>query len=272
MLRRFVRLVCTWAVVLLSVVSADAQAQSSAKPDEKAARDAFERGRVYYDGGEFDQAASAFEEAYRLSGRDALLYNLYLAYRDSNQQQQAADALRGYLAKVPSIDNRSQLEARLHALDQGLERERQQQQAVAAVPAPVAAPVAAPVPAVQPAQPEPLHDGHGKRFWAGIALAGAGGALMLTSIATGVLAKQKQSDLEARCVDRICDDSLRSTADSGKTLAHATDALLFGGLAVAAVGTVLVVLDWRGAREHKPLAFDGACSRTGCTAHAAVRF
>jgi tetratricopeptide (TPR) repeat protein len=273
---RIVRLVCKMAVLWLALATGGAHAQAPSqaptKTEEKAAREAFERGRVYYDGGEFDQAAGAFEEAYRLSRRDALLYNLYLAYRDANQQQQAADALRNYLAKVPNIENRGQLEARLHALDQGLarereEREREQRLAATPVPAPV---VIAPAPAApEPAPVTPT--GHSKKFWAGVGLGGAGAAMMLASIATGVMAKGKQSDLEEMCPNRQCEPGLKSTADSGETLAMTTDVLLFGGLAVAAAGAVLVVLDLRSGRDRK-LAVDGDCTRFGCTARAAVRF
>ncbi|MET0287192.1 MAG: hypothetical protein ABW352_22095 [Polyangiales bacterium] len=266
MQRRIVRLVCTSAVLWLALFTGGVEAQT-AKPEEKAAREAFERGRVFYDGGEFDQAAGAFEEAYRLSGRDALLYNLYLAYRDANQQQQAADALRNYLAKVPNIENRSQLESRLHALDQGLAREREertQREVAPVVVAPAPAPAPAPTPVATP-------DGRSAKFWAGIGMGGAGVAMMLSSIATGVMAKGKQDDLEKNCMARVCDASLKATADKGETLALTTDVLLFGGLAVAAAGAVLVVLDLRGGRDRK-VALDGDCTRFGCTARAAVRF
>ncbi|HEY6876800.1 MAG TPA: hypothetical protein VI299_02230 [Polyangiales bacterium] len=268
--RRIVRLVCTWTIVLAGMLTGavSVEAQTVAL-DEKAAREAFERGRVYYDGGEFDQAAAAFEDAYRLSGRDALLYNLYLSYRDANQQQQAADALRNYLAKVANIENRSQLEARLNALDQGLERERREREAQANAEAKPQVAAATPV----PAPVATVESGRSKKFWAGVGLASAGGAMMLASIATGVMASGKQSDLDDKCPDHVCADaSLKSTADSGKTLAHTTDALLFGGLAVAAAGAVLVVLDLRASREQKPLALDGDCSRSGCMARATVRF
>jgi tetratricopeptide (TPR) repeat protein len=267
MQRRIIRLVCTSAVLWLALFTSGVEAQA-AKPDEKAAREAFERGRVYYDGGEFDQAAGAFEEAYRLSGRDALLYNLYLAYRDANQQQQAADALRNYLAKVPNIENRSQLESRLHALDQGLAREREERaQREQREVSPVVVATPAPAPAPVPVAPE----GRSAKFWAGIGMGSAGVAMMLASIGTGVMAKGKQDDLESMCTGRVCDPSLKATADKGEMLALTTDVLLFGGLAVAAAGAVLVVLDLRGGRDRK-LAFDGDCTRTGCTARAAVRF
>src|SRR5690606_25712958 len=87
---------------------------------ENQAREAFERGRIHYDNGDFARAAAAFEEAYKLSGREGLLYNLYLAYRDANEQEKAAEALRNYLVKVEVIENRAQLESRLKALEAGI--------------------------------------------------------------------------------------------------------------------------------------------------------
>src|SRR5262245_12340695 len=94
---------------------------------ETQAREAFERGRIHYDNGDFPRAAAAFEEAYRLSGRDGLLYNLYLSYRDANNQDKAAEALRAYLTKVEVIENRPQLEARLKALDEGIAQRKAQE-------------------------------------------------------------------------------------------------------------------------------------------------
>jgi tetratricopeptide (TPR) repeat protein len=272
MQRRIVRPFLTWIIVLGGLFASQVHAQAPSRKDEQAARESFERGRVYYDGGAFDQAAVAFEEAYRLSGRDALLYNLYLAHRDANQPQQAADALRGFLAKVPNIENRAQLEARLHALDQGLAREREEREqkereereraAAASTPAPVSAPVEA------PATTPPT--GRSKLFWSGIAVASAGGALMLASIVTGALANKKSSELEDGCQGRICDASFRSTRESGQRLARTTDALLFGGIAVAAAGGLMLFFDLR--KSERKLAFDGGCSHTGCVAQARVRF
>src|SRR5690348_432321 len=101
------------AIVMTMGARAQAQASPQTQDAETQAREAFQRGRIHYDNGEFDQAAVAFEEAYGLSHRHALLYNLYLAYRDANQQEKAAEALRNYLERVSVIENRPQLEARL---------------------------------------------------------------------------------------------------------------------------------------------------------------
>jgi tetratricopeptide (TPR) repeat protein len=228
---------------------------ASTKANEKAARDAFERGRVFYDAGQFEQASLAFEEAYKLSGRDALLYNLYLAYRDASAQEKAAEALRGYLAKVPNIENRAQLEARL------------------ATPPETATPAPALPPPTESRTDEPAP--RSLRFYAGISLAAVGAAAMLTSIATGVLAKHRQQELEDKCDGRICDASLEDTAASGKRLAHTTDALLFGGIALAGAGAALLVFG--GLERPKTQAaqrphFSAACSFDGCVARSTLRF
>jgi tetratricopeptide (TPR) repeat protein len=274
MRRRFL----AWTVVLVASLCAT-QAVAQGAGNEAAAREAFERGRVFYDSGEFTQAAESFEEAHRLSGRDALLYNVYLAHRDANQPAQAAEALRSYLQKVPNIENRAQLEARLHALEQGLERERKEHEREAQA-APAAATTTAPI-AAPPIEGEPAASkpGRSPRFIAGVALASVGGAMALGSLATGLMARSRQNELERECdTAKVCDDGLRSKADSGKRLAYTTDALLFGGLAIAAGGAVLLVLELRKGGEQKGQArgfvpqVDASCSGRGCGATATVQF
>lgn len=84
---------------------------------DQRARQAFSIGREMYAAGRFAEAAQEFQTAYDLSHRSQLLYNLYIAYRDSQQTERAAAALRQYLAEVPDDPRRLQLEAGLQALD-----------------------------------------------------------------------------------------------------------------------------------------------------------
>jgi tetratricopeptide (TPR) repeat protein len=105
----------------LSAAITHAQAAPSAAETEEQARAHFRLGRAHYDNGNFAQAAVEFEEAYRISQRAALLYNIYLAYRDANDTRNAAEALRKYLALEQNIENRGQLESRLAALDKSLQ-------------------------------------------------------------------------------------------------------------------------------------------------------
>ena len=293
------RVMAFWVLLCLCghLIASSAQAQAkpaaqakptiSAKPaaaaasPENQAREAFERGRIHYDNGDFARAAAAFEEAYKLSGREGLLYNLYLSYRDANQQEKAAEALRQYLAKVEVIENRAQLESRLKALDAGIaqrkaaeakeaedrahaaQRHAEQEQALAAQRAAHDAQTAAPV-------------DEKKKWWlTPVIVMGAGGALMVGSLATGLISTSKANDLEEQCPSgKNCDPALKSEADSGRTLAVVTDVLLFGGLATAAVGGVLLLLKKpkkQRALQDSPRA-NVSCSRVGCAGSVSLRF
>jgi tetratricopeptide (TPR) repeat protein len=235
-----------------ATASTEVSAQAAAAPSSQAsdtearAREAFQRGRIHYDNGEFDRASKAFEEAYSLSGRHALLYNLYLAYRDANQQEKAAEALRNYLTRVEVIENRPQLEARLKALEEGIAARKaaqaqEQQQAAAAQQAQPAQPQHPSEPSKDVGEPEA-----NKRWWLiPVTTMAAGGALMIGSAATGAMASSKHKTLEDKCPHNTCDSSdssLKSTQSSGQTMALITDVLLFGGVAVAATGAVLFFL------------------------------
>jgi tetratricopeptide (TPR) repeat protein len=248
---------------------------------ENQAREAFERGRIHYDNGDFARAAGAFEEAYKLSGREGLLYNLYLAYRDANQQEKAAEALRNYLAKVEVIENRAQLESRLKALEAGIAqrkadeaREAEEQKRNEEQRAQHEKELAAQKAAAQSAPADAAAED--KKWWlTPVIVMAAGGALMVGSLPTGLMANSKAKKLEDECPSgKGCDPSLKSTADSGKTLAVVTDVLLFGGLATVAVGGVLMLLKrpkTQRAADDSPRA-NVSCTRAGCAGTVSMRF
>jgi len=258
--------------MLFTVASVHAQSGAAATGTEEQAREAFQRGRVHYDNGEFAQAAIAFGEAYKLSGRDVLLYNLYLAHRDANQMDQAAEALRSYLAKVEVIENRPQLEARLKALDEGIaqrnaaEADKQQQ-----TPTEDGEPESSA--GDQAAAPR------NERWWIVPVAVMAGGAVMtLGSVATGLAASSKHKTLEDKCVDGACPANLKSTATQGRVLSFTTDVLLFGGLGVLGTGAVLFLLRRPGSADPAPdsatarLRPDVGCSAQGCEGSLTLTF
>jgi tetratricopeptide (TPR) repeat protein len=238
------------------------EGSGTAAENEERARGHFRLGRAYYDNGDFAQAAVEFEEAYRISQRAALLYNIYLAYRDANDTHNAAEALRKYLALEKNIENRGQLESRLAALDRALVENPQPSAApavVAAAPAqpltavPEATPTAevAPAGALQPSDASPAS----KPFPVlPVVLMSTGGAMVVGSIVTGMMAVGKHNEWDDARKD--CDASgvcsgmtaeraqeLNDMKSSGQTLAIVTDVLLFGGLAVAGTGVALFFLD-----------------------------
>jgi len=224
--------------------AAPGSAAATTKSEDEA-RAHFLLGRAYHDKGQFAQAAEQFELAYAASGRPALLYNLFVAYRDANDAKHAADALRRYLALEQNVENRPQLEAKLEAMDAALaaqvieEAANPQTQPAQEEAQPTDEPQPVPVSDVEPmAEPEESSFPIGP-----VIVMGVGGAMMLGSIATGLMASGAQSDLEKECPTRMnCSADLEDTASKGETMALVTDILLFGGIAVAAGGAAWLLL------------------------------
>jgi tetratricopeptide (TPR) repeat protein len=280
-----------------------AQAAPTAAENEEQARAHFRLGRAHYDNGNFAQAGIEFEEAYRISQRAALLYNIYLAYRDANDTRKCADALRKYLQLEKEIENRGQLESRLAALDRALAAEAQQP--AAATPAPSKPLSPAPRPTTQPltpAEPKPLtpvpeaaaapapdtqpapaaataETSRPSKFpVVPVILMATGGAMMATSVVTGLMAVSKKSEWDDARKQCLQEDTcallrparvteLNDVKSSGQTLATVTDILLFGGVAVAGTGVVLLLLDSGDSGESAPSTTAGlACVPGACAA------
>lgn len=246
------------------------------------ARSHFRIGREHYDAGRFAEAAREFEIAHGLSGRDALLFNVYLAYRDAQDTPNAARALRAYLATSGAGD-REHLSARLVALDAQLEqerlkaeqgrldterREREAREAEAERRAAEArAREAERRAALRPSRP----------WWPWL-LVGGGVAVTGTGVALGVLAKAEADELRAACVaDPRTDGSaaplvrgtscapsvdLESRRDDIGRQALIGDALWIGGGVLTATGLVLAFALPDEYPDESPVA--AACSSMGC--------
>jgi hypothetical protein len=281
---------------MVTVNAATAEAQTEM---EEQARAAFRLGRAHYDNGDFLKAAEQFEKAYRLSKKPELLYNIYVAYRDANMTRQAAEALRGYLTDANDIPNRGQLKSRLESLERAIAEEEQKN---AAQPVPSAAPApgtqtvaerqpaqgkpqssvqtaapSEPVAESQPQQPSetPMDAGGKGRPLTPFILMGVGGALVIGSIITGVMASSASSELKDKCPSKEnCDPELKSTKSRGQALAVTTDIMLFGGIATAGVGVVLFFLqspsESEPSGEPAPVAL--GCGPSGCYGSVRVAF
>ncbi len=244
--------------------AASAPTAAPAPGDEEKARAHFRLGRAHYDNGDFAQAAVEFEEAYRISQRAALLYNIYLAYRDANDTPHAATALRNYLTLEKDVENRGQLEARLSALERSLADGTASRPAAvqpAAQPDAQAAAQSTAAPAVQPeAQAAPAAATAAtapekKRSQVlPLVLIGTGGAMIVGSLVVDVMVSGKKSDLTKLCPNQDCGSpsdadyaskqkKVSDLQSSGKSLALVSDILLFGGLAAAGTGAVLFIMN-----------------------------
>lgn len=263
---------CAVLVALATLATLVALPHAAAAQDADAAAKAkFDLGRQHYEAGRFVEAAQAFDEAYRISQLPALLYNLYLAYRDANDTPRAAVALRGYLEQTKNVANRPLLEAKLAAMEQSLRPLPAMQPApVPAKPAPAPAP--APREATPPTEPGPdaataPDEPPEKTNLVPFILMGTGGAMVIGSVVTGLMVGSAQSDLEDKCATKMaCDASLADTQSRGKTLAIVTDVLLFGGLALGGTGAVLFVLDGSDESTSSTPAASLACIPDACGA------
>jgi tetratricopeptide (TPR) repeat protein len=169
------------------------------------ARMEFERGRVEYAAGHFDEAVRLLRHAYVLSPRYGLLYNIGQAELRAGHNALALEAFEGFLRQAPADEaQRSEVEERVRVL-RGLS--------------------AAPVSPSEPASPAP---------WV---VVGIGGAVL---IAGGVLMGVAQS--EASRVTGAPPESswasLSSARDNAITFWGVGIALLGVGAVAAGVGIV----------------------------------
>lgn len=111
-----------FALIVVSS-SGRALAQDGSEADVEA-REHFTAGSRYFDAGDYRAAAVEFEASYRLSGRPALLYNLYLAHERVGNMGEAVSYLERYLTEGEPGDRRAALEVRLENLRARLYEER----------------------------------------------------------------------------------------------------------------------------------------------------
>jgi len=231
----------------------DAQSMS-----DDQARQHFKVGQSMYQAGRFAEAGAEWDKAYELSGRTALLYNIYIAYRDAGDWKNAARALEEFLAKGEvSVEERPTLQARLDVM----KREIAEQEAAAAA--------AAQTPAPAPAEPAaPAEEPEQKASIAPWIVGGIGGAMVVAGIVTGVLTLTKKNEIDDACgANNVCpsDFDLEEKRSSTKKMALVTDVLLIGGGVAVATGVVLGLL-LEGKPENSIESGNLSCNGGGCTA------
>jgi tetratricopeptide (TPR) repeat protein len=274
--------------------SAEAMARSTTTDADMVdlqARSHFRLGREFYQLGRFSEAAREFEVAYGLSGRAALLYNVYISYREALDTPKAAAALRGYLAAVPDAPDGPNLSARLSALEaqvaqskadaareqaQRREVERLRHEAeVRAREATLSAPATTPEPAAM-------------RPWWPWLVVGAGVVAAATGVTLGGLAASDAGGLRAQCVadprtdgssaplsmGRACAPSVHVERQRDAIQSHALagDALWIGGAALTVAGLLLAIVLPGEERKPNSAPLQAACTARSCQAALNLRF
>lgn len=106
-----------WIAPIVGVVGLVCAARAqTGDEDVEIAKAHYKTGEAYYQRGRFTDAAREFEEAYRLSKRPALLYNMGKSYEGAGEPARALDAYERYLREVRDSPDRLTVQARVGAL------------------------------------------------------------------------------------------------------------------------------------------------------------
>jgi hypothetical protein len=221
----------------------------------------YEVGLTHYNLGEFEPAIVEFKAAYALSNAPGLLFNIAQSYRLKKDFEQASYFYKTYLRLKADAPNRDDVEARIKEMDDSLAAQK-----AAAISPPTGTvspdgntrstdtrPTGDLKPTSQPAgsvgsvggvSDHVVRHGDGKSLMtAGIATAGAGGALILTGLVFGHLASSAEGDLNAlNAGGGTWTQADQDKYDSGKrdnTIAVIT--FIAGGAALATGGTLWVL-------------------------------
>src|SRR5258708_5182627 len=203
-----------------------------AQSDDENARRHFESGAAYLQQSDNDNALREFQAAYSLSKRAELLLNIANVYERMGKPKDAVDTLTKYLAEDPKTPNRTTVETRIANLKKRAESGDTTPPPAASVgAAPVqsaAAPAASSAPPVVEA-PKPARSPN--RTPAYIAL-GAGGALAVGAVITGIVAKSKYDKADKGASScRPCTDD-----DIAPIKSMALVSTILTGVAVVSVG------------------------------------
>jgi tetratricopeptide (TPR) repeat protein len=111
-----------------------ARAQDSGTPEhtDQAARLLFQSGVEAYQNGEYDTALQRFRQAYELSQRPALLYNIGTTLDRLRRDDETIQTFEAYLAADPDTSKRAEVEARLRLLHEQADARHAQDEARAA--------------------------------------------------------------------------------------------------------------------------------------------
>ena len=217
-----------------------ARAQAQDESSDAVARGLFQAGRASYDAGKYEDALKYFQQAYDLSQRAALLYNIGQAADRLHQDRKTLEAFRLYLQLVPEAPNRAEVEGRLRTLERLVELE-QSSTTSSTTPtagdvtqAPPESEAAANATVVPAAAMSATDEGPGIAPWLVI---GGGGLVAVTGTVLMFVGAGQISDVEnAPRGTMYCDVS--GKADSGPTLVAVGGVLLGLGVVGAAAGTV----------------------------------
>jgi tetratricopeptide (TPR) repeat protein len=203
-----------------------AQEDSPATADERA-RVLFENGRYLFENGRYEEAIIAWEEAYELSHRHKLLFNIASAQERLGLSREALDTLYQYRIYAEP-DELDALESRLISL-----KSRIAEESVLATTTQAPSSLAAATPLPSPTRSR------------GIGLTTGGTLLMGAGVALGLSARNTRRLAEEGCSEGssgfICTDDVSDLVNRQQRLAMGADAAMLLGLGTTAGGVFFLV-------------------------------
>lgn len=252
MMKRFV---LTLALTLLAFAGV-AAAQDGEDPRIAEARAHFETGERAFDEGSFALARTEYEQAMSLMeeaghpGAIIMLYNIALANFELGNDQESRAQFQRYLDEAPAdAPHRDAAQRRIQDIDL-----RAGDTGGGTGPTP------------QPG-PGPSDGGGGGEVVSpvGVVIASVGAATAIAGAVVGGLALANSDAARADCTaDMVCPEEARADIADAQTLAYVADGLLFGGLAVAATGVVLMFVLADGGGDDASAS--AMCTPDGCGA------
>lgn len=245
------RAAITWVLVSAALlipavsIAQDQPTEEAAKTPEvdlEQAKVKYEEGKAHYEAGEYDKALAAFTEAYNLSNKPDLLFNLGVCSEKIGDSTKAIAYYELYLEENPDAADRDDVAQRLAALKES--------QAEPAEPEPAAA---APPPPEEEDELVVEQEEDTEIFWPG-AVIGLGGLILASGALTAIMAYNRYGDLEDSC-SPDCSDSKVSKV---KKAALAADIQFALGGAVVAAGVIWWVTADDGEAEVEMAGLKGA--------------
>jgi len=223
---------------LILLLSLTFGAAFAGEGEDVRARELFQNGAILYDEGRYEEAVLAFEEAYRLSGRPALLFNIANALERLGRWQEALDVLSRYRAYA-TAEERETLDRRIV----NLERRIAEAAASPSPPPPPPTPVVLEprvVDTAPPSEPTLFRPAPIVLASAGLLSVGVGAALGAGSLAAGETASSGCASDAAGHL--LCGSSAAASLAEESGSALAADVLV--GVGVASLGAGVALALW----------------------------
>jgi len=217
----------TFAGVATAQTDAEGSAADPSQHLDEAARILFQEGTRAYDAGRFDEARRRYENAFELSRRPELLYNIAQCHDRLDERPQALEFYQRFVTELPESSRAAVVNSRIEVLRRSL--------------AEAGSPDEANDPEGEEASdvPEDAAPDESRSLVGPITAFAVGGAGLITFAVAGIIAGARYGDAEAECNATGCnEDSLSGV----QTAALVADIGLGVGIAGAAVGVIWLLV------------------------------